>query len=214
MELPKTLHGQLYLLGYDSKRHRFGVTYPQLFELALHAAMLTDLYLAGYLEDRSGRPCPTRRDPEDPVLRAALERIGDTEKREWSELIAQHPKRATRVVRNQLEAGHWLCSQRHWALGIVPTTRLGPRDIDMVDRLNERVAMALHSAISGLSADPRPLALGLLGVLAQMPTVFSFEEGSRYRRELRELTVAAIEPILGLQQAIEQYHENLRAVSP
>ena len=52
MELPQTLHAQLYLLAYDSKRHQFRFDRWELFGFALRAAMLTDLYLTGYLEDR------------------------------------------------------------------------------------------------------------------------------------------------------------------
>ena len=43
MNLPQTLHGQLYLLAYDRKRHRFDGDNLPLFGLALRAAMLTDL---------------------------------------------------------------------------------------------------------------------------------------------------------------------------
>jgi hypothetical protein len=45
VELPQTLHGQLFLLAYD--RCRFG--------LALRTAMLTDLYLTGHLADEADR---------------------------------------------------------------------------------------------------------------------------------------------------------------
>ena len=52
--------------------------------------------------------------------------------------------------------------------------------------------------------------MGLLGVLGQMPTVFSFEECARHRQELRELTLAAIAPIVGLHQAIQTHLEDER----
>jgi len=52
--------------------------------------------------------------------------------------------------------------------------------------------------------------VGLLGVVGQMPTVFSFDECARHRQVLRELTYAAIEPILGLHQAIHTYLEDSR----
>ena len=38
MDLPQTLHGQLYLLAYDRKRHRFDVYIGELFGFALRAA--------------------------------------------------------------------------------------------------------------------------------------------------------------------------------
>ena len=44
-----------------------------------------------------------------------------------------------------------------------------------------------------------------------MPNVFSFDECARHRQVLRELTYAVIEPILGLQTAIQnclEYERN------
>ena len=51
--------------------------------------------------------------------------------------------------------------------------------MDLVRGLADQVTEALRSAIDGRSAHPRLLAVGLLGVLEQMPTVFSFKEGAR-----------------------------------
>jgi hypothetical protein len=103
-----------------------------------------------------------------------------------------------------------LSGLRYWRLGIIPTTRLALYDEDMVSILADRVTEALRNAIGGLQADPRPLAVGLLGVLGQLPPVFSFEESARHRNELRQMTFAAIEPIVGLHQAIQTYHDDLR----
>jgi hypothetical protein len=64
-------------------------------------------------------------------------------------------------------------------LGNIPRARFGLYDEDMVSGLADRVAEALRHAIAGLPADPRPLAVGLLTVLGQMPTVLSFEESAR-----------------------------------
>jgi hypothetical protein len=52
--------------------------------------------------------------------------------------------------------------------------------------------------------------VGLLAVQAQMPVVYSFTENSRHRQELREMTFAAIEPILGLHQAIQNRLTDMR----
>jgi Golgi phosphoprotein 3 (GPP34) len=211
VDLPSTLHGQLYLLAYDRNRHHFDGGNRPLFGFALRAAMLTDLYLTGYLEDKGGKPCQSRvACPDDPVLRAVFERIGVISPENWAGVFAENPKRAIRDVRDQLQATGWLWVQRHWMLGMIPTTRLALYDEDMVSSLADRVTEALHNAIDGLQADPRPLAVGLLGVLGQMPTVFSFDESSRHRQELRELTLAAIEPILGLHQAVLAYCEDRR----
>lgn len=218
MELPQTLHTQLYLLTYDRKRHRF-LEYLPLFGFALRAAMLTDLYLTGHLEDKDGKAWPaTAARPADPVLRTVLMRAPG---REWVELIST-PRAAwttiylreghdRRVVREQLEATGWLRVERHRMLGVIPSSRLALYDEDIVNGLADRVTGALRRAIDGLAADPRPLAVGLLGVLGQLPTVLSFKESAQHREALREMTFAAIEPILGLHEAIQKHHTDMRS---
>ena len=44
MNLPQTLHGQLFLLAYDRRRQTFDGEKRWCFGLALRAAMLSDLY--------------------------------------------------------------------------------------------------------------------------------------------------------------------------
>jgi hypothetical protein len=196
--LPQTLHGQLYLLAYDRQQHRFdGDNFP-LFGLALRAAMLTDLYLTGYIEDKDGKAHRSSVvTPDDPVLRTVCAQIGSVFSggRDWARLIAEDEEQASAVVRDQLKA----------------TARLALSDEDAVSGLADRVTEALRNAIDGSQADPRPLAVGLLAVLGQMPTVFSFKESAQHREQIHELIIAAISPIVGLQQAIEAYHEDGRA---
>jgi hypothetical protein len=67
VDLPQTLHDQLYLLAFDRQRHRFDGDNCSLFGFALRAAMLTDLYMTGYLEDKGGRPYPSRVERSRPV---------------------------------------------------------------------------------------------------------------------------------------------------
>ena len=52
--------------------------------------------------------------------------------------------------------------------------------------------------------------MGLLGVLGEMPTVFSTEERAQHRLELRDLTFAAIAPIMGLQEAVQSIYDVMR----
>ena len=65
MDLPQTLHAQLYLVGLrpanatDSDSNATtGGTHGWLFGFALRAAMLTDLYLTGHVEDKQGKCAP------------------------------------------------------------------------------------------------------------------------------------------------------------
>ena len=145
--------------------------------------------------------------PDDPVLCASFDQIRGSD---WAQLIAENQRKAPHSVRDQLQATGWLHVQRHRILGLIPSTRVALHDEDMVSGLARRVTEALRNAIDGRQADPRPLAVGLLGVLGQMPTVFSFEACARHRQELGELTLAAIAPIVGLHQAIQTYLEDMR----
>ena len=115
------------------------------------------------------------------------------------------------VVRDQLTDSGWLHVQRGRVPGVIPTTRLGVYDEEPIGGLADRAADAVLNVIHDRDADPRPLAVGLLGVLGQIPTVFSFEETARHRARLHELISATIGPIVGLRQAIGYRQEELRA---
>ena len=81
----------------------------------------------------------------------------------------------------------------------------------MVGGLAHRVTGTLRNILDDLAADPRLLALGLIAVQAQMAVVFSFIDERHDRDGLREMTFAAIEPILGLYQAIHNRWDDIRS---
>jgi len=213
VELPRTLHAQLYLLAYDREHHRFGGTSSSarwFFEFALRSAMLTELYLAGYLEDRDGKAHPVRGSHhDDPVLHEAL---NDVSGQDWARWIAHGQRDVRQVVGDQLEATGWVNVRRRRAFGVLPA-RHGVYDDDMVAGLGYRVIEALDSIIADQPAEPRPLALGLLAFEGQLRVVGAFLENSERRGQLREMTLAAIEPILGLHQAIQNRLAGTRSVS-
>jgi hypothetical protein len=206
VELPRTLHGQLYLLAYDRKQRRFQYDYDDAWKMrwrfgfALKSAMLADLYLTGYIEDREGKAHrKNSQSHPDPVLDEALSTaVG----RPWTEVITNDGRRAREVVRDQLEAAGWIDGRERRTFGILPRARQVVYDVDMVGALAHRVRQALENILDDLPADPRLLAVGLIAVQAQMPVVFSFVENERHRDALLEMTFAAIEPILGLHHAI------------
>jgi hypothetical protein len=158
------------------------------------------------VEDKQGNAHPTSAArPDDPVLHEALKGVAG---RDWAQLIAHNEHHARRVVRDQLETTGWLRVQQHRVLGIIiPTARLGIYDEDMASGLADQVIEALRNAIDDRPADPRPLAVGLLAVQAQMPVISSLDQTRGHRQALREMTFAAIEPILGLHQAIQNREE-------
>jgi hypothetical protein len=210
--LPQTLHAQLFLLAYDRCRGRLDGNDRWRFGLALRTAMLTDLYLTGHLTTEEQRPRPVGVTPPcDPLLRAALDGIGDCKPRNWMHAVAGDQRNVAGIVRSQLEADGWLWVQRHRVLGIIPRHRLRLNDEDRVGSLAADVVTALRNAIGGRSAEERPLAVGLIGALGQLPTVFGFDEAARHCRELEDLVDRGVPPITGMRQVIEAVHSAIRA---
>src|SRR6478752_676303 len=117
MDLPQTLYGQLYLLAYDRRRHRFDFGKLWLLGYALRGAILTELLLGGHLRDADGMAQHTGRLPADPVLRTALETIDDDDPRSWSLLVVIDQQDTYALVRQQLEQYGWVGPQRRHRLG-------------------------------------------------------------------------------------------------
>jgi len=212
VELPQTLHGQLFLLAYDRFRRRLDGNDRWRFGLALRTAMLADLYLIGHLTTEEDRPRPvgaTR--PNDPLLRAALDEISENDSEDWTYAVARHQREAPGAVRSQLEADGWLWVQRRRVLGIIPAHRLRLHDDDLVWGLASEVTTALRNAIGGRPADERALAVGLIGALGQLPTVFSFDEAYRHYSELEDLVELATPPIIGMRRVIDAVHSAISA---
>ncbi len=206
MELPRTLHGQLYLLAYDRKSRRFLLgcdgswKNEWRFEFALRSAMLTDLYLGGYIEDSNGEAAVLISRHDDPLLQTAL---GAAAGRGWSRLV-QRGGATRRDVCEQLEAAGWIRQEHRSLLG---RARRGVYDENMVYALGQRVTDALTNILADRRADPPALAVGLIAVQAQLPVVSRFIDDPCDRERLREMTFAAIEPILGLYNAIHRRHQ-------
>ena len=206
MELPRTLHGQLYLLAYDHKKRRFHFDDRNSwknewrFEFALRSAMLTDLYLGGYIEDRNGEAAVLISRHDDPLLQTAL---GAAAGRGWSQLVRRGGA-TCRDVCEQLEAAGWIRQERRPLLG---RARRGVYDENMVDALGHRVTEALTNILGDRHAHPPALAVGLIAVQAQLPVVSRFIDDAHDRDRLREMTFATIEPILALYNAIHRRHE-------
>jgi hypothetical protein len=207
LELPQSLHPQLFLLAYDRYRGRLDGNYRWRFGLALRTAMLTDLYLTGHLTDEEGRPRPadvTR--PPSPSLRAVLDDIGGDEPTDWMHAVARDQRNVPDIVRSELEADGWLWVQRRRVLGIIPSSRLRLHDEDLVTGLSAQVITALRNAIGGRPAEERPFAVGLIGALGQLPTVFDFDEASRHSRELEDLVDSGVPPIAAMRRVIDAVH--------
>jgi hypothetical protein len=199
-------------LAYDRYRERLDGDDRWRFGLALRTAMLTDLYLTGHLIDEDNRLRPVEiAPPRDPLLRAVLDDIGDNEPQDWMHAVARNQRHVPGIVRSELEAAGWLWVQRRRILGLIPGARLRLSDEDLVTRLAATVVTALREAIAGRPAEQRPLAVGLIGALGQLPTVFAFDEATRHSSELEDLVDRAIPPITGMRRVIDAVHGAIQA---
>lgn len=206
MELPFTLHGQLYLLSYNQKRRRFdyecsrGYHPVRRFEFALRSAMLTDLCLTGHLEDRDGTACRLLSRHDDPLLQTMLNRVSG---QQWSQLIVSGGP-VCREVHDQLVAAGWIHGLRERMMGMV-TGHCDVYDDGMVAGLVERVTDGLDDALADRPVDARLLAIGLIAVQAQLPVVTDLLDRASDRNRLHAMTNGAIAPIAVLRREALEY---------
>ncbi|MGU3497500.1 GOLPH3/VPS74 family protein [Mycobacterium sp. C31M] len=198
--LPTTLHGQLALLTYDQRHHRFDGERHYRYGLALRAAMLTDLFISGHLQDRDDRPHPVEVGRvEDAVLQAALDDVRRHGYADWPSAVVHHSHEwAPEIVHDQLSEIGWLQVELYRKLRLLPDFRVRPADLEAVAALSERTRDALRCAIDNRATDTRLLVVGLLGTLGQLPTVFPHREAKRGHTALYELTYFAPPPIAAL----------------
>jgi Golgi phosphoprotein 3 (GPP34) len=179
------------------------------FGYALKSAVLADLYLTGFIQDCEGRARRVNSASHpDPLLDNALNRV---EGRLWSEMITNDGRACREAVRDELEAAGWIVGRERRTFGIRPHRRQAVYDVDLVEASAVRVKEALRNILADRPADPRSLAVGLIGVQAQMPAVSSFNVNEQHRNALCEMTFAAIEPIFRLHQAIQNQFADMRS---
>ncbi len=202
MQIPQALHAQLYLLGWHREHRCFRFHFSDrrsdrwLFDCALSSAVLTDLYLSGFVEDNAGTLRRSNSaDPADSIQRQLL---GDADGRHWIDLITRKGRPTRAEVYADLEMSGWVSDERR-------LFRARPKvyDDDMIGGLASQVTDALGRAITDRPAEPRLLALALIAVQARMPFIATFAEDPQYWLTLHQMTLATIEPILGLHQAVQ-----------
>ena len=202
--VPATLHGQLFLLAFDPRAGGFRGFDPDLFGLALRAAMLTDLYLSGFLVERAGKPVPARvASPDDPILRAEFAQVGVHNQAGWAQLIAGNQLEAITAVREQLVNQGWL--RTRWQPGLaVCRAGLEPFDQCRVRALADAARDALRNAAGGRPAQPWLVACGLLGVLAELAVMDEISGDVRGHGVLDGLATGALVPVAGLIEVIRE----------
>jgi hypothetical protein len=207
VELPRTLHGRLYLLAYDRERRR--LRGGGHLALALRTAALAEMHLDGHLVEEKGKVHKAiARRPTDPVLLTLLEQIEASKPRSWSVWIVREAGKTQRAVRDQLEDQGWLRIERRKILGLIPADDIGLRNEYHVAKLTSGVTGGLRAAIGGQRVDPRTLTIGLVASVGSMPTVLNSSDRWRHRKELAALYKKASPPVEALHKVIQSHQAN------
>jgi Golgi phosphoprotein 3 (GPP34) len=204
VELPRTLHGRLYLIAYDRERRRLrgGGHLGQ----ALRTAALAELQLDGHLVDENGKVhTAIARRPADPILLTILEQIEASNPRTWSHWIDKGAGKTQRAIRDHLESQGWLRIEPRKILGIIPADDIGLRNEHHVAKLMSEVTGGLRAAIGRRRVDPRTLTIGLVATVASMPTVLNRSDRRQHRKELAALYKSAGPPIESLRKVIQSH---------
>ena len=204
MELPRTLHGRLYLIAYDRERRR--LRGGGHLARALRTAALAELHLDGHLVDENGKVhTAIARRPADPILLTILEQIEASKPRSWSHWINKEAGRTQRAIRDQLEVQGWLRIEPRKILGLIPADEIDLRNEHHVAKLMSEVTGRLRAALGGQRADPRTLTIGLVASVASMPTVLNRSDRWRQRKELAALYKRASPPVEALRKVIQSH---------
>lgn len=209
--VPETLHGCLYLAAYNPRRRTFGGTNPRLLELALRAAVLTELYLHGHLIDVAGRPRWAGAPPATAPLRSMWDQIPPGASTSWATVISSAPRvSAQNLVVAELHAAGWLCERRR-RLAVMPGRRWQPVDPAATDQAADNARQALTGVVAQHPLDAHSAALGLLAFHAQLPATVSVNDHAPSRAVLVHASAGAIPPLAGLADAVQTYFAQVRA---
>lgn len=209
--LPSTLPGRLYLAAYNPRGRTFGGDNLWLFEFALRAAVVTELFLQGHLIDVAGRPQQADAPPETASLQLMWDEIPPDTSSTWAEVISTAPAvSAGYTVPAELRAAGWLCERRR-RFAVMPGLRLQPADMSTADEAGDEARQALAGIVAQQPVSIRSRALGLLAFHAQLPVTISFNDDARSRAAVVNARTGELPPLVGLAEAIQGYFGEVRA---
>ncbi|GAA4971307.1 GOLPH3/VPS74 family protein [Actinoplanes utahensis] len=200
MTVPGSLAQQIFLLAHDPDKGRVRIGTP--LGAMLRAASLAELYLNGHLTDERGRAAVTGRGRcSDPVLAAMLDEIGASRPRKWQSWVDRRQGAAVSAVRTQLGAGGWARLEPYKILGLIPRTRVTPRDPRVRKELLRRVRAALTDPVGRVEAvDAARVAVVAAGGLG---LVLDRKARRAAKRRIQELTVLTGPAGPALRKSIE-----------
>ncbi|MGH3242632.1 MAG: GOLPH3/VPS74 family protein, partial [Spirillospora sp.] len=140
VDVPESLPARMYLLAYDTTKHRMTRRGARLGHV-LRAAALTELYLDGRLGEERRRPVPGT-PGDDPY--GLLAQIAASRPRSWQYWVRKDGRALVRTVRDELVRGGWIRVRTRRVLGLFRYEEITVKDPRVVKTLWGGASSALR----------------------------------------------------------------------
>ncbi|MFI0483390.1 GPP34 family phosphoprotein [Actinomadura sp. 9N215] len=202
VDVPESLPARMFLLAYDTTKHRMTERGARL-GYVLRAAALTELYLDGRLGEERRRPVPGT-PGEDPY--GVLAQIAASRPRSWQHWVRKDGKALVGTVRDELVRGGWIRVRTRKVFGLFPREEITVKDPRVVKTLWGGASSALRGrpVAHVNSYDAAAVALAAAG---RLKTVLPGPDRRRHKRRIDELTArtgpaaAAVRRVIGAEDA-------------
>ncbi|GIH03688.1 hypothetical protein Rhe02_17550 [Rhizocola hellebori] len=200
MELPAPLTSRVYLLAYNTDKHK--LTCNGYLGYVLRAAALTELHQAGALSDMDGVVKPARTHLKDPLLVKVLEEISNAPRpRKWAYWVGHAQTPMFRAVQQRLVEDQLISTERFRILGIFPATRVKVLRHRAVTQLRSIVSRAL----AGGSVDPHDGALAALAAIGEVRIAVARAQVRERKQRIDHLAAQAGPALPALHKVIRDH---------
>lgn len=201
MKLPAPLTSRVYLLAYNTDKHK--LTCDGYLGYVLRAAALTELHQAGSLSDVDGKVKPGGTHLKDPLLVNVLQEISSaTKSRTWAYWVRHAQKPMFRAVQQRLAEQRLISTERYRILGIFPATKVRVLEHRAVTQLRSIVSRAL----TGGSVEPQDGALAALAAIGEVRIAVSRAETRERKQRIDTLARQAGPALPALRKVIRDHH--------
>ncbi|WP_020522024.1 GOLPH3/VPS74 family protein [Catelliglobosispora koreensis] len=203
MELPAPLTSRVYLLAYNTDKHK--LTCNGYLGYVLRAAALTELHHAGALSDVDGKVRLGRAHVKDPLLADVLHEIGNKHKpKTWAHWVHHAQTPMFRAVQQRLTEERLISTERYRILGIIPATRVKVLEHRAVTQLRSVVSRAL----SGGSSEPHDGALTALAAVGEVRIAISRAQARERKQRIDTFVTQAGPALPALRKVMRDYHSS------
>lgn len=200
MDLPVSLPCRLYLLSYDTTKHRLAA--PSQLGLVLSAAALTELYLNGQITNVEGRPSAAVPRSGDPVLDPLLAQIAGDKPRSWLRWVDRGERATYAAVQERLAVARLIQIEARRFFGLIPYNRASLNDERPVMQLRNIVDRALAEEVPVNRVNRADAALAALAAVGELRTVVSWRLARGRRQRIAEFAAIAGPALPALHKAV------------